>query len=102
MNPKEVFHNTAYLVQLPYIAGHSLSEKTVIVSTSIFEIFNYFVSLFFLKSSQILFHDHLYSIYKGTELLPQTLISILLIFETRNSRLDLIVAVLNINGLLPS
>jgi len=24
MNPKEVFHNTAYLVQLPYIAGHSL------------------------------------------------------------------------------
>ena len=25
MNPKEVFHNTAYSVQLPYIAGHSLS-----------------------------------------------------------------------------
>ena len=24
MNPKEVFHNTAYPVQLPYIAGHSL------------------------------------------------------------------------------
>ena len=24
MNPKEVFHNTAYTVQLPYIAGHSL------------------------------------------------------------------------------
>ena len=24
MNPKEVFHNTAYSVQLPYIAGHSL------------------------------------------------------------------------------
>ena len=24
MNPKEVFDNTAYLVQLPYIAGHSL------------------------------------------------------------------------------
>jgi len=23
-NPKEVFHNTAYSVQLPYIAGHSL------------------------------------------------------------------------------
>ena len=23
MNPKEVFHNTAYSVQLPYIAGHS-------------------------------------------------------------------------------
>ena len=22
MNPKEVFHNTAYSVQLPYIAGH--------------------------------------------------------------------------------
>ena len=24
MNPKEVFHNTAFSVQLPYIAGHSL------------------------------------------------------------------------------
>jgi len=24
MNPKEVFHNTAHSVQLPYIAGHSL------------------------------------------------------------------------------
>ena len=24
MNPKEVFHNTAYWVQLPYIAGHYL------------------------------------------------------------------------------
>ena len=24
MNPKEVSHNTAYSVQLPYIAGHSL------------------------------------------------------------------------------
>ena len=24
MNPKEVFQNTAYSVQLPYIAGHSL------------------------------------------------------------------------------
>jgi len=24
MNPKEVFHNTAYSAQLPYIAGHSL------------------------------------------------------------------------------
>ena len=24
MNPKEVFNNTAYSVQLPYIAGHSL------------------------------------------------------------------------------
>ncbi len=24
MNPKEVFHNTAYSVQLPCIAGHSL------------------------------------------------------------------------------
>ena len=24
MNPKEVFHNTAYSVKLPYIAGHSL------------------------------------------------------------------------------
>ena len=24
MNPKEVFHNTAYSVQLPYIAGLSL------------------------------------------------------------------------------
>ena len=23
MNPKEVFHNTAHSVQLPYIAGHS-------------------------------------------------------------------------------
>jgi len=23
MNPKEVFHNTAYSVQLPYTAGHS-------------------------------------------------------------------------------
>ena len=27
MNPKEVFHNTAYSVQLPYIAGHSLSVE---------------------------------------------------------------------------
>ena len=27
MNPKEVFHNTAYSVQLPYIAGHSLNRK---------------------------------------------------------------------------
>ena len=26
MNPKEVFHNTAYAVQLPYIAGHSLKD----------------------------------------------------------------------------
>ena len=25
MNPKEAFHNTAYSVQLPYIAGHSLN-----------------------------------------------------------------------------
>jgi len=24
MNPKEVFHNTAYSVQLPYLAGHYL------------------------------------------------------------------------------
>ena len=24
LNPKEVFHNTAYSVQLPYIAGHSI------------------------------------------------------------------------------
>ena len=24
MNPKEAFHNTAYSVQLPYKAGHSL------------------------------------------------------------------------------
>ena len=24
INPKEVFHNTVYSVQLPYIAGHSL------------------------------------------------------------------------------
>ena len=24
MNPKEVFHSTAYSVQIPYIAGHSL------------------------------------------------------------------------------
>ena len=24
MNAKEVFHNTAYSVRLPYIAGHSL------------------------------------------------------------------------------
>ena len=23
MNPKEAFHNTAYSIQLPYIAGHS-------------------------------------------------------------------------------
>jgi len=28
MNPKEVFHNTAYSVQLPYIAGHSFKEET--------------------------------------------------------------------------
>ena len=27
MNPKEVFHNTAYPVQLPYIAGHSLQNQ---------------------------------------------------------------------------
>ena len=25
MNPKEVFHNTGYSVQLPYIAGHSFN-----------------------------------------------------------------------------
>ena len=24
MNPKEAFYNTAYSIQLPYIAGHSL------------------------------------------------------------------------------
>ena len=27
VKPKEVFHNTAYSVQLPYIAGHSLKRK---------------------------------------------------------------------------
>ena len=27
MNPKEAFHNTAYSVQLPDIAGHSLWKK---------------------------------------------------------------------------
>ena len=27
MNPKEVFHNTAYSIQLPYIAGHSKVTK---------------------------------------------------------------------------
>ena len=27
MNQKEVFHNTAYSVQLPYTAGHSLYIK---------------------------------------------------------------------------
>ena len=27
MNPKDVFDNTAYSVQLPYIAGHSLKEN---------------------------------------------------------------------------
>ncbi len=42
-NPKEVFHNTAYSVQLPYIAGHSplstiycldfLPSKDVIIKT---------------------------------------------------------------------
>jgi len=26
MNPKEVFDNTAYSVQLHYLAGHSLKE----------------------------------------------------------------------------
>ena len=26
MNSKDVFHNTAYSVQLPFIAGHSLSR----------------------------------------------------------------------------
>ena len=26
MNPKEEFHNTAYSVQLPYIAGHSIKR----------------------------------------------------------------------------
>ena len=30
MNPKEVFHNTAYSVQLPYIAGLSLKRKCII------------------------------------------------------------------------
>ena len=30
MNPKEVFDNTAYSVQLPYIAGHYLSCKVYI------------------------------------------------------------------------
>jgi len=29
MNPKEVFHNTAYSVQLPYIAGDFLNERSV-------------------------------------------------------------------------
>ena len=33
MNPKEVFHNTAYSVQLPYIAGHSLKEKKILKIT---------------------------------------------------------------------
>ena len=27
MNPKKCVHNTAYSVQLPYIAGHSLFNK---------------------------------------------------------------------------
>jgi len=27
MNPKEVFHNTASSVQLPYIDGHSVKTK---------------------------------------------------------------------------
>ena len=27
MNPKEAFQDTAYSVQLPYIAGHSLQLK---------------------------------------------------------------------------
>ena len=31
MNPKEVFHSTAYSVQLPYIAGHSLLKETEFV-----------------------------------------------------------------------
>ena len=33
MNPKEVFNNTVYSVQLLYIAGHSL--KAMIISRSI-------------------------------------------------------------------
>ena len=28
MNPKEIFHNTVFSVQLPYKAGHSLKKKT--------------------------------------------------------------------------
>ena len=31
MNPKEVFHNTAYSVQLPYIAGHSLLSEHLLI-----------------------------------------------------------------------
>ena len=27
MNPKIFFHNTTFSVQLPYIAGHSLSDN---------------------------------------------------------------------------
>ena len=30
MNPKEVFHNNAYSVKLPYIAGHSLSYYSLL------------------------------------------------------------------------
>ena len=30
MNPREVFHNTAYSVQLPFIAGHSLSTENFV------------------------------------------------------------------------
>ena len=39
MNPKEVFHNPAYSVQLPYIAGHSLYWK-VMIFDSFYEILN--------------------------------------------------------------
>ena len=30
MNPKEVFHNTAYSVQLPYIAGQLALKQPII------------------------------------------------------------------------
>ena len=45
MNPKEFVHNTAYSVQLPYIAGLSLQLKLPIVaitpfhSQSVFHVF---------------------------------------------------------------
>ena len=36
MNPKEVFHNTTYSIQLPYIAGHSLYKASGTDRSTIF------------------------------------------------------------------
>ena len=38
MNPKEVFHNIAYSVHLPYIAGHFFVVTNQIVLLLIFQV----------------------------------------------------------------